>query len=66
MKEHTEKHHNDTDRGTHTSAMSTVSAHAGMPAHAGAMTHGSAQDFLRRFWIVTFLLTPLVLVHPAV
>jgi P-type Cu2+ transporter len=26
-----------------------------------AMSHGSAQEFLRRFWIVTFLLIPLVL-----
>jgi len=25
------------------------------------MSHGSAQDFLRRFWIVTFLLVPLAL-----
>jgi len=25
-----------------------------------AMSHGSAQEFLRRFWIVTFLLIPLV------
>lgn len=30
------------------------------------MSHGSAQDFLRRFWIVTFLLVPLVLVHPKI
>ena len=29
--------------------------------HADAMSHGSAQEFLRRFWIVTFLLIPLVL-----
>ena len=33
---------------------------------AHAMSHGSAEDFLRRFWIVTFLLIPLVLVHPNV
>ncbi|MEX0934340.1 MAG: HAD-IC family P-type ATPase, partial [Candidatus Saccharimonadales bacterium] len=30
------------------------------------MGHGSAQQYLRRFWIVTFLLLPLVLVHPQV
>ncbi|XKT74805.1 MAG: heavy metal translocating P-type ATPase [Patescibacteria group bacterium UBA2163] len=28
--------------------------------HAPGMSHGSAQDFLRRFWIVTFLLIPLI------
>jgi len=38
--------------------------HTSQGAHA--MSHGSAQDFLRRFWIVTFLLIPLVLVHPTV
>jgi len=30
------------------------------------MSHGSAAQYLRRFWIVTFLLIPLVLVHPKV
>lgn len=30
------------------------------------MSHGSAGQYLRRFWIVTFLLIPLVLVHPTV
>jgi Cu2+-exporting ATPase len=30
------------------------------------MSHGSATGYLRRFWIVTFLLIPLVLVHPKV
>jgi len=30
------------------------------------MSHGSATQYLRRFWIVTFLLIPLVLVHPNV
>ena len=29
------------------------------------MNHGSAQNYLKRFWIVTFLLIPLALVHPA-
>ncbi len=33
---------------------------------AQGMSHGSASQYLRRFWIVTFLLIPLVLVHPAV
>jgi len=30
------------------------------------MSHGSAVQYLKRFWIVTFLLIPLVLVHPKV
>lgn len=29
-------------------------------SHGHAMSHGSAQDFLRRFWVVTFLLIPLI------
>src|SRR3989344_2322602 len=29
------------------------------------MNRGSAQNYLKRFWIVTFLLIPLALVHPA-
>src|SRR3989344_4442719 len=29
------------------------------------MNHGSATQYLKRFWIVTFLLIPLALVHPA-
>jgi len=34
--------------------------------HAHEMSHGSAGMYLKRFWIVTFLLVPLVLVQPAV
>jgi len=30
------------------------------------MSHGDASTYLRRFWIVTFLLLPLVLVHPKI
>ncbi|MCB9805929.1 heavy metal translocating P-type ATPase [Candidatus Nomurabacteria bacterium] len=30
------------------------------------MSHGSAKEYLKRFWIVTFLLIPLVLVHPKI
>lgn len=30
------------------------------------MDHGSARSYLNRFWIVTLLLVPLVLAHPAV
>lgn len=33
--------------------------------HAHTMNHGSAQDFLRRFWIVTFLLIPLIVTNEA-
>ncbi|MDP2650203.1 MAG: hypothetical protein Q8P16_01430, partial [bacterium] len=38
------------------------------PSHGGggAMSHGSAQDFLRRFWIVTFLLIPLLFTNEMV
>jgi Cu2+-exporting ATPase len=36
------------------------------PAQAGGMGHGSAQDFLRRFWIVTFLLIPLLFTNEMV
>lgn len=35
-------------------------------AHSPGMSHGSAQDFLRRFWIVTFLLIPLIFTNEAV
>jgi len=35
-------------------------------SHAPGMSHGSAQDFLRRFWIVTFLLIPLMFSNEAV
>ena len=38
--------------------------HADHGAHG--MSHGSAVQYLRRFWIVTFLLIPLVLVHPRI
>jgi len=35
-------------------------------SHAHAMSHGSAQDFLRRFWIVTILLIPLLFTNEMV
>lgn len=35
-------------------------AHHHKGSYSHAMSHGSAQDFLRRFWIVTFLLIPLI------
>ena len=48
------------DRGCH-------SGHASHMEHTGGgMGHGSAADFLRRFWIVTFLLLPLAATHPSV
>ncbi|TAJ13102.1 heavy metal translocating P-type ATPase, partial [Patescibacteria group bacterium] len=31
--------------------------------HRGAMSHGSSVDYLKRFWIVTFLLVPLFLTN---
>ena len=38
--------------------------HGGQSAHG--MSHGSAASYLRRFWIVTVLLLPLVFFHPQV
>jgi len=35
-------------------------------SHGHGMGHGDAAAYLKRFWIVTFLLIPLVLVHPKV
>lgn len=34
--------------------------------HGHGMGHGDASSYLKRFWIVTFLLMPLVLLHPTV
>lgn len=60
MDEH--KHH---DKDNHDSCCNT---NAGGHAEHGApgMSHGSAKDFLRRFWIVTFLLIPLLFTNEAV
>jgi Cu2+-exporting ATPase len=41
-------------------------SHKNHGSHLDAMSHGSAQEFLRRFWIVTFLLIPLVLSNETV
>lgn len=38
----------------------------GSDSHGHGMGHGDASTYLRRFWIVTFLLIPLVLVHPKI
>jgi len=35
-------------------------------AHSSGMNHGSADGYLRRFWIVTFLLIPLLFTNEAV
>lgn len=35
-------------------------------SHGHGMSHGASGEYLKRFWIVTFLLVPLVLVHPMV
>ncbi len=40
--------------------------HGGGHSHNPGMSHGSAQDFLRRFWMVTFLLIPLLFTNEAV
>lgn len=54
---HTEHTHNSHAHHAH-------HGHGG--AHASGMGHGDASVYLKRFWIVTFLLIPLVLVHPKV
>ena len=41
--------------------MSNCHEHKDHGSHTDAMSHGSAQELLKRFWIVTFLLIPLVL-----
>lgn len=40
--------------------------HKSKHSHEHAMGHGSSQDFLRRFWIVTFLLIPLIFTNEVV
>ncbi len=40
--------------------------HEGHGQGGHGMSHGDAGTYLKRFWIVTFLLVPLVLVHPEV
>jgi len=41
--------------------------HNGHGSHSGhGMSHGSASDFLKRFWVVTILLIPLLLSNTAV
>ena len=40
--------------------------HGAEHLHSPGMSHGSAQDFLRRFWIVTFLLIPLLFTNEVV
>lgn len=60
-REHTHEHTSHSAPGMgHSTTNSTGSL------QASSLHGGSAEQFLRRFWIVTFLLIPLVLVHPAV
>jgi len=40
--------------------------HKNTHSHSPGMSHGSAEDFLRRFWVVTFLLIPLIFTNEAV
>jgi len=51
-----EEHHNHHEHKKHGQEHS----------HSPGMSHGSAQDFLRRFWIVTFLLIPLIFTNEAI
>lgn len=57
-KQNSHSHHTHAEN----SGMSPTAAHSAM----AGMSHGSAQDFLRRFWIVTFLLLPLLFTNEAV
>jgi Cu2+-exporting ATPase len=61
------QHHKDMKHGE---IKSSDCCHSDTNEHASqgapGMNHGSAKDFLKRFWIVTFLLIPLVLTNPTV
>ena len=48
---------------THNDDMSCCNVNAHAAHGAPGMNHGSALEFLRRFWIVTFLLIPLLLTN---
>lgn len=56
--------------GSHMDCCHTTYDHkqhgASSHSHGHGMGHGDASSYLKRFWIVTVLLVPLVLVHPAV
>lgn len=61
--QHLRSNHNNGGNGqnNHCSNDSNHSGHGGM-----GMDHGSASSYLRRFWIVTFLLIPLAVTNPMV
>jgi len=61
--DHTHHKKPDTEKGQNC-CDTDKSAHHGHDAPG--MSHGSAKDFLRRFWIVTFLLVPLLFTNEAV
>lgn len=63
MNEH--KHHNK-DSGKKNDSCCNVSVGGHAEHGAPGMSHGSAKDFLRRFYIVTFLLIPLIFTNEAV
>lgn len=56
------------DHSHHNNHYTNHNSHHGehTEGHAPGMSHGSAQDFLRRFWIVTFLLVPLLFTNDAI
>ncbi len=52
---------------THEMPHDGASCHSDSGSHgAPGMSHGSAKDFLKRFWTVTGLLVPMVLLHPGI
>jgi len=60
------KHHNHHEHREHGQGHSHGPEMSSAAGNAMAGIHGSAQDFLRRFWIVTFLLIPLIFTNEAI
>jgi Cu2+-exporting ATPase len=63
-KNNNHEHHNDHSENMDDCCNVNIGEHAGHGSPG--MSHGSANDFLRRFWIVSFLLIPLALSNAAV
>ena len=57
---------NQHNHGEHKETTSEQDEHKSGNSLGPGMGHGSAQMYLRRFWIVTFLLIPLVLVNKTI
>ncbi|PIQ92192.1 MAG: heavy metal translocating P-type ATPase [Parcubacteria group bacterium CG11_big_fil_rev_8_21_14_0_20_39_22] len=67
MTHHNHKKNNDSTDAHTESLIREGGCHKGGSEHGShSMDHGSASSYLKRFWIVTFLLVPLLFVHPKV